>query len=167
MQLTPKNDGGGGFKNPFDAINPFKKKEESALSKGMDDLLKDAPLPVKMMGALAKPLIESVGSMMAEAADDQAEVLDLAERALRVELGDVRVGQVFGSSSSNINGQKVLSLQFTISDGSMGALQASGSQKLELTQLQVQDRSGRVIDVLAGGGSGGAGSDGVIDVDVL
>ena len=154
MQMTPRGGGGGKEESFFDKLNPFKKKEESALTKGMDELLKDAPLPVKMFGALAKPLVESMGTMIQEGMADQDEVLQAAERALRMELGDVRIGQVFSSSSSNMNGQKVVNLQFTISDGSRGALSASGSQALELTSLQVQDATGRVIDVLGGGGGG-------------
>ena len=59
MQLAPRDGGGGKEESFFDKLNPFKKKEESALTKGMDELLKDAPLPVKMFGALAKPLVES------------------------------------------------------------------------------------------------------------
>ena len=157
MQLAPRDGGGGKEESFFDKLNPFKKKEESALTKGMDELLKDAPLPVKMFGALAKPLVESMGTMIQEGMADQDEVLQAAERALRMELGDVRIGQVFSSSSSNMNGQKVVNLQFTISDGSRGALSASGSQALELTSLQVQDATGRVIDVLGGGGGGGGG----------
>ena len=72
-----------------------KKKEQSALTTGLDSLLKDAPLPVKVLGGLMKPLIGQMGEMIAESQADGDELLNEAQSALRA---DPRVVALLGDS---------------------------------------------------------------------
>jgi len=165
-----------------------KKKKGGALSNGLDEVLKNAPLPVKLAAQLAKPLIGALETLLEEGQADTDVLLTKAESALRRDarvtqlLGDdVEIGGVFMSSSSNINGVKSLQLQAQLSGGGgtvalRGESQGAGGS-LELTSLQASV-GGQVIDVPAGlgsaasgsaapsrGGGGGVGADGIIDID--
>ena len=156
-------------------------------SKGIDDVLRDAPLPVKLMGGLMKPVIGAVSDMLADSQQDADELLAIAERALRSDpavqdlIGtNAEIGDVFSSSSSNMNGAKSMQLQCqcTGSAGSgvvavQGQSGADGGFKLTLLQLQANGRTISVESLASGGGSspgspGGysTGTD-VIDVEVL
>lgn len=161
-----------------------------ALSRGFDELVKQAPFPLKVAAGLIKPLVGALEVALEESAADQDLLLLEAERALRVDprvanvLGsDVSVGAVFStaSSSSNVNGQvrKNIQLQCQCSGtrGSgmvaiRGETNNNSGGELTIVQLQLQ-AGGQVLDVptLRGGGGGGGassgGSDGVIDVEVL
>jgi len=181
----------------FEDSNPLakwfggdKKKEEKSaggeLVAGIDALLKDAPLPVKMLGGMMKPLVQGMGQMIAESANDAGELQDAALRALRMDsravaaLGrDISSGGVFStsSSSSSINGrtQKRIQLSFSVlgSGGQQGMATvlgtASDGSAIRIDQLQLQ-ANGQVINVSGGGGgggNGGGGNDGVIDVEVV
>ena len=84
---------------------------------------------------------------------------------------DVSVGGIFSSSSSNINGQKSLTLGVTVSGGGSASLrgEAVPGGTVKLSSLQVS-AGGQVIDVPVGMGappsSGSASSGGgVIDID--
>ena len=166
-----------------------KKKQESALTTGFDALFKDAPLPVKMMAGLMKPLVGSLGAAIQESQADADELLQEAQNALRVDgnaaalLGaNIQIGSVFStsSSSSNINGQvrKMVMLQAqcagTAGSGVVAIRGESDGRAIQVASLQLQ-AGGQVINVptLRGGGGGGmgggsgVGTDGVIDVDVM
>ena len=173
-----------------------KKPKGGALSTGIDALLKDAPLPVKAMGALLKPLAQGLETMIEEGAADQDMLLAEAQSSLRA---DPRAASLIGegasidgvfsssSSSSSINGvtKKMVMLQAQAS-GSFGSGvvairgEADGGE-VRVTSLQLQ-AGGQVVDVptLRGGGGGGGfgggaprgggasvGNDGVIDIDVV
>eukprot|EP00327_Prymnesium_parvum_P000678 CAMPEP_0182839570 /NCGR_PEP_ID=MMETSP0006_2-20121128/23936_1 /TAXON_ID=97485 /ORGANISM="Prymnesium parvum, Strain Texoma1" /LENGTH=185 /DNA_ID=CAMNT_0024968727 /DNA_START=34 /DNA_END=591 /DNA_ORIENTATION=+ len=139
----------GGKKKP--------KREESALTTGLDQLLRDAPLPMKLAAGMLRPLVGALEGAMRESAAD--------------------ADDLHGSSTSTINGvtQKQITLQCDVI-GPTGIPQGNAlvqggtlaDGKLGITGLRVQLRDGRVVDVGAGGrGSGRGGVDDVIDVDVL
>ena len=95
-----------------------KKKEESALTTGMDALLKDAPLPVKILGGMMKPVVAAMGNAIQESQAQGDLLLQEAGSALRADsrvtsiLGtDVEIGAAFSTSSSNMNGASTIMLQ--------------------------------------------------------
>ena len=150
------------------------KKKGGALSNGLDELLKDAPLPVKLAAQLAKPLIGALEVALKEGAADSEALLDSAQSALERDarvtalLGpDVQIGGVFSTASSNMNGQKMIQLQFSLSGGATGALRGESPQDggaPKLVSLQVSG-GGQQLDVPVGLGSAGssAGSEGTRD----
>ncbi len=172
MQDNPlANFFGGGKKKP--------KKGGDLAKDGLDALLKDAPLPVKLIGGMLKPLAGMMGDMIAEGAEDANDLLAEAGSALRSDpqvrdlLGsDVEIGAVFSSMSSNVNGVKTMQLQAQCA-GSKGsgvcAIRGGGTGSAAVESIQVQV-GGRVITVGSlrgsGGGSSGGGADGVIDIEV-
>ena len=91
-----------------------KKGGELTANNVIDELLKDAPLPVKALGQIMKPLAGAMETMIKEGAADQDAILQEAQSALRA---DQRVVQLLGegveiqgvfsssSSSSSMNGQ--------------------------------------------------------------
>ena len=108
----------------LDKMNPFKKKsEKSELDRVLDEGFKNAgPL-----GALAKPLIKGVASMvgdaMKETAADMDTLTDQTVRAIRMNsqasdlLGSsIACGAPFStmSSSSNINGVATKNMQLQV-----------------------------------------------------
>ena len=141
------------------------KKKGGALTNGLDELLKDAPLPVKLAAQLAKPLVGALEVALKEGAEDSEALLESAQSALERDarvtalLGpDVQIGGVFSSASSNINGQKMIQLQFSISGGATGALRGetpSGGGAPKLVSLQVSG-GGQQFDVPVGLGSAGS-----------
>lgn len=145
----------------------------------VDQILKDAPLPVKILGGMLKPLVGAFEGMIRESAADADDLLFEAGRRLRLDprTKDLSLGSVFSSasSSSSINGvvQKQVSLQCQVmsQNGAVqgsallnGSTQATG--KFGLSALRVQLNDGRVID-LGGANSASASNSnsGVIDVD--
>jgi len=127
-----------------------KKKKGGALSNGLDEVLKNAPLPVKLAAQLAKPLIGALETLLEEGQADTDVLLTKAESALRRDarvtqlLGDdVEIGGVFMSSSSNINsvGGQVIDVPAGLGSAASGSAAPSR------------------------GGGGGVGADGIIDID--
>jgi len=174
--------------NIFGGKKPSGKERGGALTNGMDALLKDAPLPVKMLGGLMKPLVKGLESALEQQAEATDALLSEAGSCLRADprvtelLGeDVEIGGVFSSASSNINGAQSISLQAQCAGRIAGGVvairgqTAADGQSLAIASLQVQ-AGGRIIDVptIRGGGSGmssggggsrgSSGSDVVIDV---
>jgi len=180
-------DRGGGL-NPFKGPGDFfgglfkPKTPASQVDTAIDQVLKDAPLPIKMMGGLFKGVASMAGEAMAEAADEIDRVRAATERAVMLDpqaasmLGNgVTTGAPFSQafSTSNINGavSKSVNLQMPIS-GSAGrgtvAVQASiksadgGKVSIDRCSLSVD---GRVVSVsLVGGAGGSAGAGGARDV---
>jgi len=161
-----------------------KKKKGGALTNGLDELLKNAPLPIKLAANLAKPLIGALETAIAETASDTDALLDAAQSALSRDprvtalLGpDPQIGGVFSSASSNINGQKSIQLQFSLGNGMTGAIRGESPQgggAPRLVALQVSGvgevpvglgSAGSSGGGAAGTRTGGAGSGGVIDID--
>jgi len=164
----------------------FGKKEDQAgpLSSGLDSAIAAAPLPFKIAGALLKPLAGAVDKALADAQDDQDDLLRQARSALRAQphleatLGpEIQVGSVLSSSSSSmsVNGQvqRQLQLQFQVlGRGSALAVAqgaSSAAQPMLLTRLVVEV-GGRQVEVPPLGSSPGADSsdpsNAIVDVDV-
>jgi len=99
-------------------------KKRNDLSSGIDSLLKDAPLPVRLMGKMISPIIGQVAGTMVEAMEEQSRLVgDMMEDARNLiiqddsvvrELGtQIEVGTPFNQSSSSmsVNGQTKSSVQ--------------------------------------------------------
>ena len=77
--------------NPLAKFFGGDKKEEkggelsSQMTSGLDQLLKDASLPVKMMASLAKPLIGALGDALEESQANSDALLQEAQGALRAD----------------------------------------------------------------------------------
>lgn len=147
-----------------------KKKEGGALTTGLDALLKDAPLPMKALGMLMKPLAQGLETMIAEGAADQDELLNEAQSALRADpraaslLGDgATIDAVFStsSSSSSVNGvtRKMIMLQAQASgpagSGVVAIRGEADGGAVAVTSLSLQ-AGGQAFEVptLRGGGGG-------------
>ena len=167
----------------FNPFNPSPKEPESALTNGMDELLKDAPLPVKVLGGIVKPLIAGLGAALRESQAQSESLLQEAQGALRADSrvasllgGDVVVGATFSQSSSNVNGAVSLALQCQLSgksgEGVVSIRGQGGNGDVYVTSLVVQVNGQQFeVPTLRGGGggdvSGGAGDSGVIDIEVV
>ena len=165
------------------------KKKGGALSNGLDELTRNAPLPVKLAVGMLKPLVGILETAIAEGQADADEMLFEAQNSLRLDsratamLGsDITIGPVFSSASSNVNGMKAMQLQCqctgTAGTGVIairGSSDGTGKMRVETLSLQA---GGRVIEVptlrggkSAGGRAGAASrgpvqdSDRVIDVE--
>ena len=138
-----------------------KKEYRDQVSGGLDTLLKDAPLPLRMMGKMISPLLSNVASTLADTMAEQQRTMEgILEEARDYLLGDPAVCQWIGepiqlgtpfsqsSSSSSINGltQTRIELAMPI-QGSKGV----GTVRLLATQegiSQIQlDVGGRRLDV--------------------
>eukprot|EP01083_Nonionella_stella_P068428 181654_1 len=126
------------------------KKEQTKqdVSSSIDTMLKDAPLGVRMMGKMVKPLISSVAGNLAQAMEEQTrsmnEVLDNARdlivrdgRAIEFLGEPIEVGSPFSQSSSSIsvNGKTSSSIQANVEvRGSRG----TGVATISATDGQIQ-----------------------------
>lgn len=127
----------------------------------INEMLKDAPFPVRMMGKMVAPIVSS----MAESLGEQArQVQDLIEDARIMIVRDSRVVELLGepvevstmpfqqsSSSVNINGQAKTTVQASFQvqgsrAGGVAIMSASGGEKASIEKLTVQ-AMGRSIDV--------------------
>jgi len=178
------------IENPLAKLFGGDKKAEptgGALSNGVDSLLKDAPLPVKILGGLVKPLLSGLETALEEQAEASDALLSEAQSCLRADarvaelIGEnVQVGAVFSSmsSSSSVNGmmQKSVQLQAqctaAFGSGVVAIRGESEADRMRIRSLQFQ-AGGRVIDVptirgggggFGGGGGATSGSDVVIDI---
>lgn len=141
------------------AIERKRVKEE--VSGGMSELLKDAPLPVRMMGKMMGPLVSSAMSTMAESMAEQQQTvqdyltqatmyLETDESVIRVLGEPVQVGSPFSqsSSTSSINGQTTTRVEigFPVSGS-----RSSGTAQLAATEAGIQrlvvQADGRQINV--------------------
>jgi hypothetical protein len=123
---TLKKAGGNILKkagNKIKSILPFgSKTEEEKLAKqrkaeikgGIQTMLKDMPLPVRLMGRMVAPLLSSAAEQLAEQSRQAADMMEEArvrivnDPAVTSKLGEpVQVGQPFSQSSSTmvINGK--------------------------------------------------------------
>jgi len=115
--------------------NLVKRKAKNDISSGIDAMLKDAPLAVRLMGKIISPIIGQVAGTMAKAMEEQSRQLDdclddarnfiIQDAAAVRELGEpVVVGRPFNQSSSSVsmNGQTKSNVQaqFEI-QGSIGS----------------------------------------------
>ena len=191
LRMLESNERGGGL-GPLKGAGEFfgglfQRKPKSKADAAIDAVLKDAPLPVKMMGGLFKGVANMAGEAMRDAADDLDRVSDVTIRAVsfdpqaREVLGeDVSTGmpssQSFSSISVNGVARKRIALQMPIAgtrgSGTVRVDAAVTGDEVVLNSCSL-DVNGKTIQV--SGGDGGAGSgdggskvidvDGVIDVD--
>ncbi|KAL7555735.1 hypothetical protein ACA910_005150 [Epithemia clementina (nom. ined.)] len=200
------NSGGGGIlstlKRAAQSILPsrwFPKSEEEQrreamvkqerefqkeVSGGLTELLRGAPLPIRMLGSLMTPLFSSALSSLAQAAQEQqATVNQVLDQATICLVQDATVRQVLGdpvqvasssplsqrSATSTINGQTTQQIQVTVPiSGSLdtGIATITATERgLQSIRVQAQ-RSGRILQVpttttttsrttVTGGGGGG------------
>jgi hypothetical protein len=137
-----KKEKGGGM------ITSKKEQTKQDVSSSIDTMLKDAPLGVRMMGKMVKPLISSVVGNLAQAMEEQTqsmnEVLDNARdlivrdgRAIEFLGEPIEVGSPFSQSSSSmsVNGKTSSSIQATVEvRGSRG----TGVATISATDGQIQ-----------------------------
>jgi hypothetical protein len=162
------------------SINPFSKKSSSAaltkkeqakedVSTSIDTILKDAPLGVRMLGQMIKPMIGSLVGGMAQAMEEQqkqmSDMLDDARSYIVQDpaavqlLGEpLEVGSPFSQSSStmSVNGETRTNLQASFevrgNRGSGVATIASSNGRIENLSLNVNGRN-MAIDVTKRGGA--------------
>ena len=115
-----------------------RQKVKDNISGGIKELLKDAPLPVKMFGSVMAPLLSKAASSLGESIaeqenaierilDDSREYILRDDVALRALGGaPVQIGAPFSQSSSTmvINGQKTvnIALSFPVEGGSRSGM---------------------------------------------
>jgi hypothetical protein len=145
------------------AIERRRVKDE--ISGGLSDLLKDAPLPIRMVGSLVRPLISSAMSSLAETmAEQQESVSSLMSTAQLCLESDERVAQLLGggggrlqvsnpfsqsSSTSSINGQSTsrVDLAFEVYGAVQSGVVRLSASNGKITQLSLQAANGRVVEV--------------------
>jgi hypothetical protein len=139
-----------------------RQKVRDEVQGGLKEMLKDAPLPLRMLGGMIAPLMSSVMSGLAESMAEQQETVQslltdagaylAADAAVAQLLGEpIQVGEVMqqSSSTSSINGQSStrveLAFGVTGRNGSTGVARLSATEKgIQSLQLQA---GGRVIAV--------------------
>ena len=142
------------------------KRVQKEVKSEIQQLFKDAPLPIRMMTNMIAPIFGGLMSSLAETAASQQSMVDVVydqavrsiqfDSSVRQALGDtITVGRPFSqsSSSSSINGVTTsrVELAFAVSGArgeGIGRLVASGSgnQNPTIQALEVQ-ANGRSIDV--------------------
>lgn len=192
-----KNDNGGGvfgkLTRAAKKVLPFlktdqekqtaleRKKVKQEVKGGIQEILKDAPLPIKMLGGMIAPIISSAASTMAETMGQQQEMMEtLLQEAQACLVRDPGASQALGepitvsapfsqgSSTMIINGVTTTKIQAAFNV--MGS-KSSGVAQMDATQdgisslvLQVNGRSINVnLSSLSGSGTtvvggGGGGS---------
>lgn len=191
---TFKQAGGNLLKKGADKIKslvPFGKKSEKEklaqqrkkeITGGISEMLRDAPLPIRLMGRMVAPLMSAAAN---EIAEQTAQAQDMLEEArlrmvsdpiLSDVLGEpIQVGQPFAQSSSTtvINGQKTARLQasFQVVGNKQGGVATLESSNGEILSLTV-NVNGRNISVNARGGKsiyGKASSkdDNIIEAEII
>lgn len=150
-----------------------RKRVKNQLSRDMNDMLKDAPLAVRMLGNVVAPLLGNVMSGLAETMAEQQQVVNvLLEKAQECLENDDVVASVLGSgaiqvdapfsqssSTTSINGLTQTRVEFAFA---VSASRGSGVARLtaannEIQQLVLQTSDGRTISVNINKGSGGRG----------
>jgi len=169
-----------------------RKKVRKEISGGITELLKDAPLPVRMFGGLVGPLFSSAMSGLAESMKEQQQTIDsLLEDAAAYLNGDDAVVQLLGgdpvsvgspfsqsSSTTSINGKSTtrIDMAFPVTgrSGTPGVARLSYTDQ-GIQQLTVQ-ANGRVVPVSLSskgkkrrGGRIGGGSrdDTIIEAEII
>lgn len=145
-----------------------RKKASNDISSGIDTMLKDAPMAVRLMGKLVSPIIRKVAGTMAEAMEEQSRQLEsclddarnliVKDVAVR-ELGEpITVGRPFNQSSSSmsVNGQTQSSLQVQFEvQGSIGSgIATMSARDGKISSLNLLVNGGNYSIDVNGGGKG-------------
>lgn len=144
------------------------KQIQKEIQTGIQQMFKDAPLPIRMVSNMISPIFGSMMSSLAETAASQQSLIDIvydqAVQSIRTDpsvqglLGDsITVGRPFSqsSSSSSINGvtSTRIELAFPVAGrlgNGVGRLAASGGSSNPIIETLVVQANGRVIDVNVG-----------------
>jgi hypothetical protein len=138
------------------------KDQQTELTSGIQEMLKDAPLPVRMMGRLVTSLVGSMASSLAETmAEQQRTTEELLSDAQRLLVLDDRVIQALGgepilvgapfsqsSSSTSINGKTTKRVQasFPVQGASRNGVATMIANDTGISRLELQ-AGGRIINV--------------------
>ena len=110
-------------------------------------------MPVKLAAGMLKPLVGKLGEAIQEQADDADRLVEEAQRRLSFDdrTRGLRLGRVFSSGSSSINGVKQMTLQCELASAEgypQGSAQLQGQTRsdgtLGLAALRVQTSDGGV-----------------------
>jgi Cytochrome oxidase complex assembly protein 1 len=171
------------------------KRVEKEIKSEIQQVFKDFPLPIRMMGNMIAPIFGGLMSSLAETAASQQSMVNVvydqavrsiqSDASVRQALGDtISVGRPFSqsSSTSSINGVTTarVELAFAVSGSrgeGMARLQASGSgNKNPTIQFLEVQANGRRIDVntiaysspkTSQFSSGYNGDDNIIDAEII
>lgn len=133
-----------------------RKKAKEEITGGISEVLKDAPLPVRMMGKMVGGMISNVASGLAEAAAEQGrrmeELMDDARRLIVADgavvdaLGEpIVIGAPFSQSSStvSINGKTTIQIQTSF--------EVMGSRQNGVATMAANDNGISQLSVNVGG----------------
>jgi len=160
---------------------------------GIKEILKDAPLPVRMMGSMISPLMSNMVSNLAETMSEQQQSVDDVMNDAKTYLyGDDAVQQTLGepisvaptpfsqgSSTSSINGKTTtrIELGFQVSGSRQNGIARAIANQDGIQQLTL-DVGGRVLNVSlskrgipsskgGGGGRNKFDDDNVIEAEII
>ena len=138
-----------------------RKEVRQQVSGGLDEMLRDAPLGMRMMGKMISPLMSAAASTMSEAMAEQQRTTETVLEDARAYLSadgqviewmgnPIQIGMPFSQSSSStiINGikQTRVELAVPISGGNGSGVARILATEEGIAQLQVE-AGGRVINV--------------------
>lgn len=135
----------------------IKKERKEEITGGLNTMLKDMPLPIRMMGRMVSPLLaraaEEIAEQTAQAQDmlEEARIRLVNDPNLAEQLGEpLQVGQPFSQSSSTtvINGQSTARVQasFQVAGPRGSGIATMESNNGEITSLTV-DANGRNMSI--------------------
>lgn len=146
----------------------IKKERKEEITGGIQTLLKDLPLPIRMMGRMVTPLLARAAEEIAEQTQQAQDVFEEARIRLMNDpyivesLGNpIQVGQPFSQSSSTvvINGQRSATVRASFpvvgSRGSGVATLESSNGDIRSLTVNVDGRTLSVGSSRRGGGGGG------------
>jgi len=135
----------------------IKKERKEEITSGLNTMLKDMPLPIRMMGRMVSPLLaraaEEIAEQTAQARDmlDEARIRLADDSGLAEELGGpLRVGEPFSQSSSTmvVNGRSTARVQasFQVVGPRGSGIATMESMNGEITSLNV-NANGRNMSI--------------------
>jgi len=180
------------FKTPEEKQRAIQRKQQKdSIQGGLDTMLKDFPLPVRMMGRVLSPMLSELANEMQQQSQVLQDVLEVARvqiinsPQLQNELGpEIMVSAPFrqSSSSMNINGQTTNSVQASfevrgsnsMNSGLANLVAENGIIKslvvningyqMDITNDQYNSNSGGSYNVNSNYGNNGSG---IVDAEVI
>lgn len=153
----------------------IKKERKEEITGGISTLLKDLPLPIRMMGRMVSPLLARAAEEIAEQSQQAQDVFEEArirlinDPYLAESLGEpIQVGQPFSQSSSTvvINGQRSATVRASFPVA--GTRGRSGIATLESNNGNIRSLTvnvnGRTLSVGSSRGRGGGGGGGAAGI---